>query len=84
MTELEKLQDWLDKNHIEYIRRKDNFNYGYNQILIETSKVKLSFICQIGSYGFEQGLIEMWDFGDEDPIGFLNAENCKKIIKERV
>lgn len=81
MTELEKLQNWLDKNHIKYTRRQDGF---YNQILIETSEVKLSFICQIGSYGFEQGLIEMWDFGDEDPIGFLNAENCKKIIKERV
>lgn len=82
--EMQKLQDWLDKNHIDYKRTKEYVEgIGRNQILIETNEIKLSFICHYGSYGYEAGLIEMWDF-ENDPVGWLTAEECKKIIKKHL
>lgn len=81
MTEMDKLQKWLDENHIEYERRiKEEGIIDTNQILIETNEVKLSFICHYGSYGYREGLIEMYDFVEE-PIGFLTADDCIKELE---
>ena len=80
--EMQKLQDWLNKNHIPYERIKEcQVGIDRNQILIEKGETKLSFICHFGSYGYEAGLIEMWDY-ENDPKGWLTAEECKKIIKK--
>lgn len=80
-TEMDKLQNWLDKNNIQYIRRR---LYDGEQILIKEGEIDLlSCICHSGSYGYEKGLIEIYNFED-DPIGYLTAEKCKKIIKKCV
>lgn len=84
MTEMSKLQKWLDDNGIKYERIiEERPPLRRNQILIETDYKELSFICQWGSYGYYQGLIEMYDFQNE-PIGFLTAEECIDKIKEEL
>ena len=90
MSEMEKLQKWLDKNNIKYERRiedgvlidiESGKRLNTNQILIKTNDIELSFICHYGSYGYEQGLIEMYDHENE-PEGWLTAEKCISKIKE--
>lgn len=81
MTEMDKLQKWLDENHIEYERRIEEGVINRNQILIETNEVELSFVCHYGSYGYEKGLVEMWDFNSE-PIGYLTADDCIKELEK--
>lgn len=81
MSEMEKLQKWLDENHIKYDRYIESGRINRNQIFIQTQKIDISFICHFGSYGYKQGLIEMYDFQD-DPIGFLTADDCIKRLKE--
>lgn len=81
VSEMDKLQEWLDKNNIKYDRFIEGGKINRNQILIQTDKIELSFICHYGSYGYKQGLIEMYDFQNE-PLGFLTAEDCINKIKE--
>lgn len=85
MSEMEKLQEWLDKKDIKYERYVEDGSFNRNQIIIETDEIKLSFICHYGSYGYQQGLIEMYDFENE-PIGFLTAKECisklEKMLKK--
>lgn len=80
-SEMDKLQNWLKKNHIQHERR--SIIQNGDQILIENDNIKISCICHYGSYGYNQGLIEMWDFANE-PEGWLTAEACKRRIKKRV
>jgi len=47
-----------------------------------TKDKKLSVICQYGSYGYEQGLLEAWT-GSGEPDGYMTAEDTMKWIKER-
>ena len=81
MSEMEKLQKWLDENHIKYERYIETGWVNRNQILIKTEEMELSFICHRGSYGYEQGLIEMYDFVNE-PDGYLTAKQCISKLKE--
>lgn len=81
MSEMEKLQKWLNENNIKYERHAGGLIIERNQIIVETEEIKLSFICHYGSYGYEQGLIEMYDFMNE-PIGYLTAEDCINKLNE--
>ena len=81
MSEMEKLQKWLDENKIKYERYIEGGWISRNQILIKTEEMRLSFICHYGSYGYEQGLIEMYDFENE-PDGYLTAKQCISKLKE--
>lgn len=83
ISEIEKVCKWLDKKSIKYKRiiNKGIHNEDMrNQILIENDYVKLSIICHIGSYGYEQGLLEEYDFFDE-PEGYLTAKQCIEWLK---
>lgn len=45
----------------------------------------ISIVCQYGSYGVKQGLLEYYRFGkDEDPVGYCTAEEVIEVIKEWV
>lgn len=81
MSEMEKLQKWLDENNIKYERCIGNETADINQIIIRTNDIALSFICHHGSYGYEKGLIEMYD-GLIEPEGWLTAEKCISKLKE--
>lgn len=54
-----------------------------NQIEINHPEGKLSIICHFGSFGYDEGLLEMWDYEGE-PIGHLKAEKALEIIKEKL
>lgn len=86
MTEMKKLQRWLDKNGIKYLNNIDDIN----QIVIEKAIVNekgqkdhkaLAFACNWGTMGYLEGLIEMYDFQNE-PTGFMTAKECIEEIKE--
>lgn len=57
-----------------------------NQIVIYfENDYKISIICQHGSSGVRQGLLEYWRMGkDEDPVGYCTAEEVIEVIKEWV
>ena len=55
-----------------------------NQILVESAGKRLSAICHRGSYGYESGLIECWDFSERDPIGWLMAGEAFAWFLERL
>lgn len=52
-----------------------------NQILVESNNRKISAVSHNSSYGAEEGLIEVWDFGSEPPRGWLTASEAFKIIQ---
>jgi len=81
MNEIGKLAKMLDDAGIEYVKVSESFDVGllkWNQIKIIDSDGKpiLSAICNFGSYGFNYGLIECWDFGKDDPVGFIDASQA--------
>lgn len=51
-----------------------------NQITIGTPEKKISAVSHPGSYGADDGLIEVWDF-ETEPKGWLTAAEAFKIIK---
>ena len=61
------------------IKREGNY---CNQILIWTSPYTyLSAICQYGSYGFQDGLIEVYNFKD-NTTGYLTAFQASEMLME--
>lgn len=57
-----------------------------NQIVIRFENGnKISIICQFGSSGVKQGLLEYWRMGNnEEPVGYCTAEEVIEVIKEWV
>lgn len=57
-----------------------------NQILLQSkNNYDISIICQFGSLGVRQGLLEYWRMGkNEDPVGYCTAEEVIEVIKEWV
>lgn len=95
-SEMDKLAELLEKEGIAFERfhdptkvpsyilpNKDIEREMRNQIIIKQGKTELSFICHLGSYGVEQGLIEFYDFRTE-PVGYLTAEECMEIVKDKL
>ena len=91
-SELDKLEGYLRKNNIDYERIEEpnvinidgyECDYGRHQIIVYNTKNKILFdaICQRGSYGFEDGLLEVMGSAvvdrakDGDSVaGWLTAE----------
>ena len=96
MNEMQKFKEMLEasKIYFEYFHDptkvpdyrlplKDIEQELRNQIVIKKGKTELSFICHIGSYGVEQGLIEFYDYKSE-PVGYLTADECMEIVKDKL
>ena len=99
MTEMDKLVEYLDKSGANYKRIKEtnivpfldgiDRDFGRNQVIVYDDKgsYKWDAICQIGSYGYKAGLLEiMGDIVDEgedgDSVaGWLTAENVIERVK---
>lgn len=86
-TEIQRLRDFLDENSINYEVRdwgeSDNgFRESYN-LHVLNGDIRYSFLLSRGSYGREEGLIELYGFSEE-PTGWLTADECMKIIKEEL
>lgn len=89
IAELDKLEEYLKKNNIPYKRVDEGMRR--HQILVpeEYPNVEWDAICQLGSYGYEDGLLEiMGVLVDEKKdgdivVGYLTAEDVVKRIEER-
>lgn len=82
MTELELLRQMLDDAGIPY---EDCSGINTNQIVYGRTKKwwKLDAICHAGSFGYKDGLLEIWgELVGKDPQGFLMAAEVFAIIKE--
>lgn len=95
LTELNKLEEYLKANGIEYERiDEDNklemfgsiTELDYHQIKVgvtEEGPWDWDVICNRGSYGCEQGLLEgMGSIFEDDVEGWLTAEDVIKRIEE--
>lgn len=92
MKELDKLQNWLAL-HGYHFRRIDDWNR--HQIIVyanencNENEVLWDAICHRGSYGYEEGLLEiMGDIVDEEVVGdfvegWLTAEEVVDRIKRK-
>jgi hypothetical protein len=84
MSELDKLENFLKNNGIGYKRIDENTDtWGRHQINVFDSDGNIAWdaICQRGSYGFENGLLEIYgNIVDEEKdgdsvVGWLTAKD---------
>lgn len=60
-------------------------NWGWQVLIKQPNSMDwISAIEGYGSYGFDEDLIEMWDFKEDEPRGWLTAEEVFRRIKEVV
>lgn len=90
MEELKKLECYLKLNNIQYKRFDESGMYGYNrhQIIVydENGKRLWDAICHKGSYGYSEGLLEIYGTivrPCRDSVeGWLTAEDVIERIEE--
>ena len=91
MSELDKLEKYMKEHNIRYKRiDEDTDSWGRHQILVlnEDGSTSWDAICQRGSYGFEQGLLEIYgtlvDEGKDGDsvVGWLTAEDVINRMME--
>lgn len=99
MTELDKLERYLQDTGIKYERidnespykpeagLPENFGERHQLIVYDSMGRQVwDAICHWGSYGYEQGLLEIMGSvltGNEDVIGFLTAQDVIDRIESR-
>ena len=81
--EIDKLSKKLTENGFSYQRNINSPYEGINQILLEGEFRRFSIISHPGSYGYEQGLLECYNFLDE-PTGYLTADEAYEWITKEV
>ena len=102
LTELNKLEKYLKQNGIQYERIDSEKTYDANGMLIKLERHQICVpsededrrewdaICQYGSYGCEEGLLEIMGsiVNEEDcdsVVGYLTADDViKRIEKEKI
>jgi len=86
-TEISKLKAILDNKLIPYRVNAwgmdDNERWERYCLHVRKGEVTYSFLLTQWSYGSEEGLIEFYDFVEE-PTGYLTADECMEIIKQRL
>lgn len=99
MSELDKLEAYLKENNYKYERidedeRKlkmsvcSDIDFSRHQIIVydETDSRIFDVICQYGSYGYQQGLLEVMGVivkdESDDVEGWLSAEEVIKRMEE--
>ena len=89
MSELDKLEQYLKDKGIRYERIDENTDtWGRHQIVVYDSEGNILWdaVCHRGSYGFEEGLLEIYgkivtaEDGDS-VVGWLTAEDVIKRIQ---
>ena len=89
-TEMEKLIDMLKRKGLPFQHEQDE---NRNQVLLtRNGKPILSVICHFGSYGYEQGLLEIAgdDFLTKEElkydsvVGYLTADHVMARIEEAI
>ena len=89
MSELDKLELWLKENGYTYERIEENWDYGRHQIVVnEGTEKQWDAICQRGSYGYAEGLLEIYGYivSEEDGdsiVGWLNADAVINRVRQK-
>ena len=96
MSELDKLEKYLKEKRYRYKRIKETpgtnpwlRGYEKNQIIVYDDRGirQWDAICHRGSYGFEQGLIEVMGEkivrGSDSVEGWLTADDVIKRLEEK-
>ena len=102
LTELNKLEEYLKKHGIKYTRRDEEHTFpvsidGEEKIVtidkhqivaFDPKKVQLwDVICHYGSYGADQGLLEIAgdivEKDEGDVVGFLTADDVIERIERK-
>lgn len=96
MSELDKLEKYLKEKHYRYERIKETpgtnpwaRGYEVNQIIVYDDRGirQWDAVCHRGSYGFEQGLIEVMGKSvvrsEYSVEGYLTAEEIIKRLEEK-
>ena len=89
MSELDKLEKYLKEKGIFYSREDEEQGfYNKHQIIVfdENREIQWDAICQRGSYGYEQGLLEIYgrivsDQDEDSVVGWLTAEDVIKRLE---
>ena len=89
MSELDKLEQYLKGKGIDYKRIDESGEYGNHQIIVfdATENRVWDAICHRGSYGFEEGLLEIYgnlvnpEEDGDSVAGWLTAEDVIKRIE---
>lgn len=56
---------------------------SWQDLQIPDGEVRFSIICHGGSYGGREGLIEIWASNEEEPEGYMTADEAWKYIDKR-
>lgn len=89
MSELDKLEAYLKENGIEH-ERIDDMAYGWHMhkiVVTKDGEYQWDAICHRGSYGFEQGLLEIMgtivtEEDGDSVVGWLTADDVIKRIQK--
>lgn len=98
-SELDKLEQYLKKKKIKYTRVDKDYRYPdidepllykFDQhqikVLDDAGGVVWDAICHYGSYGYEQGLLEVMGeeiLGHDDVEGWLTAKDVISMYERR-
>lgn len=97
LTELDKLEKYLLVNNYNYVREDRESNEcdhrrEWHQIRVYNAKKEQLWdvICHTGSYGYEQGLLEVMNGNEQIVItsdgvmGYLTAQNIIDMLEKKV
>lgn len=95
ISELDKLEKYLQDHGIQYSRYDVNDKWNEEGFIIEMDRHQIcvgekedgtwswDVICQRGSYGFKEGLLEGLGSIFDGAEGWLTAEDVTKRLEER-
>lgn len=87
MTELDKLEKYLKEKGYKYEKKQEQkAYYNLNQIIVYDKEGQRQWdaICHRGSYGYEQGLLEIYGTivqGQDSVEGWLTADDIIKRLE---
>ena len=88
LKEFDDLEKMLADEGIAYCREDTSeFGCSFHQLRADENpgdRWTWDVICFKGTFGYEQGLLEMWGKNMNDPEGYLTAKECFEKIKEIV
>lgn len=94
MYQFNKLEELLKANGIEYERedRRGGIDIGsivyfFHQLRCPNcigGRYVWDVIYANGSFGEEDGLLELYGTEMDEPLGYMTAEECLKVIKEKL
>lgn len=88
LYELDRLTGYLEQNGYLIYRIDDHSSpLGHHKVMVfnkETREFEWDAICQYGSYGYEDGLLEIYGriVPNDDVEGWLTADKVIERLKE--